>query len=101
MSAAAAIDTAGTDPFDYAAPAELYFILRRKPAGKMMGPWRGITYRRFPSAASAIRFLMEDISPDAVVSATIEVAQGRFEKDGIGHLYRAGAYPLDRVAHAR
>ncbi len=92
------MSAAETDSFDYAAPAELFLVLRRKPAGKVLGRWRGITYRRFPSAASAIRFLMEDISLDYVVTATIEVQQGRFEKEGIRQLYQAGGYPLERLA---
>lgn len=85
-----------TGPFDYDAPAELYFVLRRKPSGVVLTRWRGVTYRRFSSAASAIRFVMEDIPLDCLSSATTEVAQGRFEKDTIQSLYQAGDYPLAR-----
>jgi hypothetical protein len=84
-----------TGLFDYGAPAELYFVLRRKSAG--LARWRGVSYRRFPSAASAIRFVVEDLSLEALTSAIMEVEQGRFEKETIRTLYQAGAYPLKRA----
>ena len=77
-------------PFDYAGPAELY-IARKQRAGRST-----MTYRRFDTAASAIRFSMEEL-PDASLAGTVlEVEDGRYHHKDIRKLYESSAYPLHR-----
>ena len=55
-------------------------------------------YRRFARAADAIRFAMEDLPPELLVGAYLEVEQGRFDDEGIRQLYESADYPLVRRA---
>ena len=76
---------------DYAAPAELF------PFGPRNGHGRGqIKYKRFETAAEAIRFAIEDVSPPALLGAYLEVDEARFGRHEIRHLYDSAAYPLQR-----
>jgi hypothetical protein len=77
--------------FDYGQPAEVYYVAGRRdlPARRT-----GLAYRRFGSAAQAVRFVME--RPRPLVVATIEAGDDRFELADIELLYLAPAYPLDR-----
>ena len=75
--------------FDYSAPADLYPSRSRKgnrPAG----------YRRFNSAAEAIRYAVEEMSSDFLPGAVLECEEERFDSIGIMELYRSAAYPLAR-----
>jgi hypothetical protein len=76
--------------FDYGAAAELFAgaarPARRQPVG----------YRRFASAAEALRFAMEELSPAALAGAALEVGDERFDSHGIRQLYEAAEYPLAR-----
>ena len=74
--------------FDYDAPAELFLGRLRKG--------RGIQYRRFDTAAEAIRFAMEELPPSMLVGAHLLVQEERFAGDEIRELYESAAYPLDR-----
>jgi hypothetical protein len=77
-------------PFNYSMEAELYSgfagTFRRHPVG----------YRRFASAAEAIRFAMEELSVAALAGAALEVGDQRFDSHGIRRLYEASNYPLAR-----
>jgi hypothetical protein len=77
-------------PFDYSMGAELYSgfarAFRRQP----------VAYRRFESAADAIRFAMEELSAQSLVGAALEVGDQRFDSHGIRRLYEASDYPLAR-----
>jgi len=78
------------DRFDYSASAEIFMtrakFMRRPPIG----------YRRFATAAEAIRFAIEEL-PDAIlVGAVMEVAEERFDHQAIRELYDRGGYPLAR-----
>ena len=53
--------------FDYCSPAEL-FIAKRKG-----GPRRGLDYRRFATAAEAIRFAVEDFPAIRTLGAFMQV----------------------------
>ena len=82
-------ETEGVDRFDYSAPAEL-FPTRSRKGNRPMG------YRRFPKAADAIRFAIEELSPELLIGAHLEVNEQRFDCDGIRRLYQNASYPLAR-----
>ena len=75
--------------FDYTAPAEL-FPTRSRKGNRPMG------YRRFAKAAEAIRFAIEELPPDLLIGAHLEVEEQRFDSDGIRRLYENTDYPLAR-----
>ena len=66
--------------FDYTAPAEL-FPTRSRKGNRPMG------YRRFAKAADAIRFAIEELSPELLIGAHLEVNEERFNCDEIRRLY--------------
>jgi hypothetical protein len=78
--------------FDYSAAAELFPTRRRIPRRQPLG------YRRFEQAAQAIRFAMEDLSPEHLVGAFLEVDEQRYGSDEIRRLYESAKYPLPRPA---
>ncbi len=75
--------------FDYSAEAELFPLKSRK-----FGP---VGYRRFTSAAEAVRFAIEELHPDLLRGASLEVQEERFDRNGIRRLYESDAYPLVRA----
>jgi hypothetical protein len=74
---------------DYEAPAELF--LRGMGLSR-----RNMTYRRFTTAAAAIRFVAEEGGAKGFSLATLEVGEVRYEKADILRLYEAVDYPLPR-----
>ena len=76
----------------YSAEAELYPLIRRKFT---RGP---VGYKRFTSAAEAIRFAVEELPPDLLRGAYLEVDEERFDAKGIRQLYESDTYPLGRRA---
>lgn len=76
--------------FDYGAEAELFAGVKRPSRHQLVG------YRRFTSAAEALRFAMEELSPGALVGAALEVGDERFDSRGMRQLYEAAGYPLAR-----
>jgi hypothetical protein len=83
--------------FDYSSPAEL-FIPKRKGVGARRAP---TGYRRFATAAEAIRFAVEEFSAVRTLGACwMHVGDERFEGDKICRLYESSDYPLQRdVSH--
>jgi len=81
---------------DYSAQAEL-FPPRRRGFGKSQSP---IGYKRFDSAAEAIRFAIEELPPKLLLGAYLEVEEDRFGGDAIRQLYESEAYPLKRRGKA-
>jgi hypothetical protein len=79
------------DEFDYKAPAELYPSRLKKGRGR-------ITYKRFDTAAEALRFAIEEIPAPALLGAYLEVDEQRFGVEEIRSLYANAAYPLKRCA---
>jgi len=92
-----------TVTFNYGAEAELFDCgstvevlsgkgrnFRRQPLG----------YRRFARAADAIRFAIEEMAPQLLRSACLQVDEERFDSRAIRRLYESTDYPLDRPAAA-
>jgi hypothetical protein len=80
--------------FDYTAAAEL-FIAKR--SGGPRGP---LGYRRFASAAEAIRFAVEELPGARMLGAFMQVGDLRFDAEGIRSLYHHQDYPLQRADHS-
>ena len=76
--------------FDYDAQAELFSARNRKSGRQSSG------YKRFDRAADAIRFAIEELPPEQLLRAHLEVEESRFDSNGIRRLYDAPAYPLAR-----
>ena len=78
--------------FDYSTGAELYsskFSRRgRQP----------LIYRRFVSAAEAIRFAIEDLPAQFLIGTYLEVDETRFPSAEIRRLYASTHYPFARRA---
>lgn len=78
--------------FDYDAAAELF------PSRKQTSRRRPIGYRRFGRAADAIRFAVEELPPEFLLGACLEVDEERYNNQGIRRLYDSMDYPLIRGA---
>ena len=78
------------DEFDYDAAAELFPTRRRLPRREPFG------YKRFERAAQAIRFAIEDLPPECLVGAFLEVDERRYGSEDIHRLYESAKYPLAR-----
>jgi hypothetical protein len=83
-------DEARLTAFDYHAPAEL-FPTRGRNTRRFL-----VVYKRFARAAEAIRFAVEDMPPELLIGAFLEVEEERFEGDGIRRLYDSPRFPLAR-----
>jgi hypothetical protein len=77
--------------FNYDAPAEFYGCRGR---GMRRGP---VTYRRFPTAAEAIRHAMEDLSFAVLGGCALEVDGKRIQAREIRTLYANSKFPLRRA----
>jgi hypothetical protein len=55
-----------------------------------------VSYKRFDTAAEAIRYAIEELAPELLVGAYLEVEEERFDSVGIRNLYASAAYPLPR-----
>ena len=72
--------------FDYSAPAELF----------LAKPMKGsrTKYRRFATAAEAIRYAVEDLRTARALGVWMQVGDERFNSDDIQRLYDDGDFPL-------
>ena len=72
--------------FDYSAPAELFLAKPAKGSREK--------YRRFATAAEAIRYAIEDLRTPRAFGAWLEVGDERFNSNEIQRQYEANDYPL-------
>jgi hypothetical protein len=75
---------------NFNAEAELFPPIRRSFS---RGP---VGYKRFKSVAEAIRFAMEELPPELLLGAYLEVEEDRFDESAIRQLYESEDYPLKR-----
>jgi hypothetical protein len=78
--------------FDYSTAGELNSNNRRRFKRRPLG------YRRFARAADAIRFAIEEMPPQLLVTACLEVDEVRFDGAEIRRLYESDDYPNVRPA---
>jgi len=76
--------------FSYQTSAELF------PAAIRKKKRSGFAYRRFDTAAEAVRFAIEDMPADLLNGAYLQVEEDRFDHSGIRSLYDSADFPLQR-----
>ena len=76
-------------PFDYNAPAELFLAKRTKKGRE--------NYRRYATAAEAIRYAVETLQTHKAFGAWLQVGDERFNSSEIQRLYEAHDYPLPKL----
>jgi hypothetical protein len=77
-------------PFDYEAAADLFPARNRKFNRQFT------RYRRFDGAAEALRFAIEELPPQLLVGACLEVEEERFDSKAMRRLYDSAEFPLAR-----
>lgn len=60
------------------------------------GGANAVTYRKFDSAAEAVRYAVEELSGISARTSIMEVAEGRFNHMELRKLYDDNHYPLPR-----
>ena len=73
---------------DFTAAADLF------PARNFKSRSLGIGYKRFDEAAEAVRFAIEELPPESLLGAYLEVEDERFDSRGIRRLYDSTNFPL-------
>src|SRR3954463_6937139 len=81
-------------PFNFNTSAEL------SPAAIRKKKRAGFAYRRFGTAAEAVRFAMEELPADSLNGAYLQVEEARFDQSGIRPLYESQDSPLPRRKRA-
>jgi hypothetical protein len=77
--------------FDYQIPAELFMAKRKGGARQPLG------YRRFGTAAEAIRFAVEEFPAVRTLGAWLQIGDERYDADEIQKLYESDEFPLKRT----
>jgi hypothetical protein len=80
------------EAFNYASPGELYY-----PSSKIVKRPPHLTYRRFSTAAEALRFAIEGIPALFLQGCFMEVDGERYGANQIRELYDSAQYPLPRM----
>lgn len=75
--------------FDYSTGAGLYPCKTVKRKSRLR-------YKRFDSAAEALRFAIEDMPSSLLRGSILEVEEARFDGIQMRKLYDAAGYPLTR-----
>jgi hypothetical protein len=78
--------------FNFGCEAELFFVQTHN-TGK-----RHVKYRRFPRAAEAVKFAIEELPPAFLAGIHLEVDELRYNSDDIRRLYESARYPIARRA---
>src|SRR5882757_3844842 len=91
-SATVAARGQATSAFDYDTSAELF------PTRNRHSRRRPLSYKRFDRAAEAIRFAIEELPPELLLGAYLEVDEERYNDRAIRQLYESVDYPLTRRA---
>ena len=78
---------------DYTAMAELY-------PSRRFAKSQTTQYRRFATAAEAVRYAIEEMPGKWLAGSYLEVNEQRFEGEAIRSLYDAADYPLGRRTQA-
>ena len=76
--------------FNYDASAELFMPKRKR------GVRQPLSYRRFATAAEAIRFAIEELPAVTTLGPWMQVGDDRFSSDEIRRLYDSSSYPRRR-----
>lgn len=77
--------------FDYSAPAELF------PTDVKGFRRSFVAYKRFDSAAEAIKYAIEELSSSSLAGTILEVGEARFGVADLKLLYASTSYPLERA----
>jgi hypothetical protein len=91
---AGAVAPLDDEAFDYEAVAELFPARNRNSNRQFAG------YRRFDRAADALRFAIEELPPQALLGAYLEIDEQRFDSRAMRRLYDSARFPLARRAAA-
>jgi hypothetical protein len=83
-----------TMAFSFNTAAELF------PAAIRKKKRAGFAYRRFGTAAEAVRFAIEELPADSLNGAYLQVDEARFDQMGIRSLYESKDFPLQRRPRA-
>lgn len=78
-------------PFDYNAGGSFFPCRSRKKGSRLR-------YRRFETAAEALRFAIEEVPVGLLPGSILEIDEARFDGVQIKRLYEAEEYPLRRHA---
>jgi hypothetical protein len=76
--------------FDYSAKAGLF------PSRFRTSRTQSVSNKRFARAPDAIRFAIEELPPESLAGASLDVGEDWLEAEGSRRLYENTAYPLVR-----